>query len=216
MNKNPFTRPLRAGFTVVELMIVLVMAGLLMFGGIWMAGQIFSAGLNEDEGKIATMVRYLRTQAALNGQTYRLVIDLDEHAYWGEVLPAAENECDGFFLESKTDEDGEKNSNSQFEALEGIAGKETSERGEKVKRTTQLPHVKFRGGITTSSGELIEEGKLYIHFFPSGYVEHAFIYIGDEEEIHTIETLPLAGAVRIYDEKLDERDFEKLEDDGEF
>jgi prepilin-type N-terminal cleavage/methylation domain-containing protein len=218
MMKNPLTRPMRSGFTIIELMIVLVMASVLMLGGVWMAGQLFSAGLSEDEGKLATMVRYLRTQAALNGQTYRLVIDLDEHTYWGEVLPVAQNECDTFFLEPESDEEGAKGSNSQFDALEGIAGKETSnvDGGKPQKRSTHLPHVRFRGGITTSTGKQIEEGKLYVHFFPSGYVEHAFIYIGDEEEIHTIETLPLAGAVRVYDEKLDERTFERLEKEGNF
>ena len=55
-------------------------------------------------------------------------------------------------------------------------------------------------------------GKVYMHIFPTGYVEEAVIYLVDKDDLElpedemkiwTLKVDPLTGIVRVYDEKID-------------
>ena len=58
------------------------------------------------------------------------------------------------------------------------------------------------GAITTHHSDVQEDGLVEINFFPAGYVEHSFIYLGEEEEVYTIESVPLMGTAEIHRERL--------------
>ena len=56
--------------------------------------------------------------------------------------------------------------------------------------------------MTSHHSDLQDEGQVEVNFFPSGYVERAYIYIGDDDTVHTIETKPLLGTAEVHREKL--------------
>ncbi len=66
--------------------------------------------------------------------------------------------------------------------------------------------VTFPRVMTGHQDEPTEEGKAEVYFFPSGYVEPAYIYMERDDEIYTIETVPLKGAAVVHREELDPRD----------
>jgi general secretion pathway protein H len=60
--------------------------------------------------------------------------------------------------------------------------------------------------MTAHQEERTEEGRGEIYFFPSGYVERAYIFLKRDEEVYTIETLPMKGVGIVHPEELDSRD----------
>jgi general secretion pathway protein H len=66
--------------------------------------------------------------------------------------------------------------------------------------------LSFSKVMTGHQDEPTEEGKAEIYFFPSGYVEKAYIYMQQGDEVYTIETVPLKGAARVHRVELDSRD----------
>ncbi len=69
--------------------------------------------------------------------------------------------------------------------------------------------VSFKGVLTEHHSEVQEDGTASLYFFPTGYVEHAYIYLTDGDSTLTIESLPLQGHAVLHDEELDERSFDK-------
>lgn len=206
------TAGLTPGFTIVELLativIILVVAIAVTIG----IANIQRADLPAQAGKIAAAVRYLYNLSVINNQSYRLVIDLKSGEYWGEELPA-ESPCDVFLLDSEGDPreaakiarqkdkkkgrgDREGDETPQSAAFEGVKDNLLTKRSLEKK-------LEFRGVITAHHSELQEEGQVEVNFFPSGYVEKAYIYLGSGDVVFTIETRPLLGSVRIHREELE-------------
>ncbi len=71
-------------------------------------------------------------------------------------------------------------------------------------KKTALPNgIGFKMVMTSHQDEPTEEGTAEIYFFPSGYVERAYVYLDRDEDVYTIETLPLKGVGVIHKEELD-------------
>jgi general secretion pathway protein H len=66
--------------------------------------------------------------------------------------------------------------------------------------------ISFLKVMTSHQDEPTEEGKAEVWFFPSGYVERAYIYLQRDEETYTVETVPLKGMGIVHREELDPRD----------
>lgn len=74
-------------------------------------------------------------------------------------------------------------------------------------RRNQLPDgISFKAVMTTHHNEPADEGQAEIYFFPSGYVERAYVYIERDEDIYTVETVPLRGIGVVHKEELNARD----------
>src|SRR5215470_10690970 len=70
---------LSAGFTVLELTVVLFIVGLLLTIVIPHLGNTSNARLDATARRLAATVRYLSGEAALHNRPYRLNYDLDKH-----------------------------------------------------------------------------------------------------------------------------------------
>jgi prepilin-type N-terminal cleavage/methylation domain-containing protein len=75
-----------AGFTLLELALVLVLAGLLVTFVVPRLGLIGSAALDASTRQLATRLRYLREDAARRSTWIRVVFDPRERSYQAEVL----------------------------------------------------------------------------------------------------------------------------------
>lgn len=76
-------------------------------------------------------------------------------------------------------------------------------RDDLLKKTALPTGIKFKRVMTSHQDEPTEEGAAEIYFFPSGYVEKALVYIERDEDVYTIETVPLKGIGVIHKEELD-------------
>ena len=65
------------------------------------------------------------------------------------------------------------------------------------------------GVLTNRTGKVVEEGTEYVHFFPDGTAEKAFVWLSDGTDTYTIEVKSLQGTGVFHKEELSEADFKK-------
>ncbi len=224
------------GFTLIELIVVVVIMAVALIG-IWFGiASIQRADIKAEADRFTGTVRYLYHMAAVNGRPYRLVIDLDKHQYWGEVL-ASQHPCRQFLLPDPsiardTNAELRKRKEDKPDEAAGEAGpscaeEERDEEGQcpstpsdgfsaVAKDELVAPHTLARsigfGGIMTNHQEDIQlEGQAAVHFFPNGYVERAYVYFSYGEEVYTVETFPLMGKAKVHRKELPVSDFRRDE-----
>ena len=201
------------GFTVIELLVTMSVIVLVIVAASLSLGVLFKADLKTSTGKVAASVRYLYSLSVLNNQSYRLVIDMENSEYWAEERPREGRACEVFLVEKEGERSVPKPPTRKKKGVSSTLGEDESdqaESGEKFEllkdnllKKKKLPgRVKFMGAITTHHSDLQEDGIVEINFFPAGYVEHSFIYMGEEEEVYTIESVPLMGTAEIHRERL--------------
>lgn len=216
-----------AGFTLIELGAVMAIVMVLIVAGVATLQNVRKADISTSAAKLSTAIRYLYDLAAVNNRTYRLVIDLETRTYWGERIDAA-NLCDAAVLPSDEERqfgvrDRDEDEEAEAAARDGEpAGAEVEEDAPgalgpdgkpkpRVKDNLLTPRelpkgIRFLGVMTSHQDERTEEGQAEVYFFPSGYVERAFIYLERDTEVYTVETLPLRGVGVIHSSELDPRD----------
>jgi prepilin-type N-terminal cleavage/methylation domain-containing protein len=210
-DSSGFSRGTR-GFTVIELLVTMSVIVLIIVAASLSLGVLFKADLKTSSGKVAASVRYIYSLSVLNNQSYRLVIDMENGEYWAEERPREGKACDVFLVEKEGERSVPKAPTRKKKGAKGTQGLEDEQGAgggqfERLKdnllKKKKLPgRVKFMGAITTHHSDVQEEGVVEINFFPAGYVEHSFIYVGEEDEIYTIESVPLMGTAEIHRERL--------------
>lgn len=74
------------GFTLVELLIVIVVLGLMLALTIPKLGELGEANLKRSARHLTGMIRFLRDDAQAKKAVYRLRFDIQNGHYWPEVL----------------------------------------------------------------------------------------------------------------------------------
>lgn len=212
----------RRGITVIELAVVMFVALALATSAFVAVSAIFRADLKSDTHRIAAAVRYLYNLSVINGRPYRLVLDVEGGRFWGEEMEPATTACDAFLLDTgegevaaKQESKRKSRERGEAEARSGSGGSFSKFKDNELSERKLSAGVRIRGVISEANRENTTSGTTYVHFFPSGYVEHAFIYVGEDNEfddeetkIFTIETRPLQGGAEVVREKIRERDFD--------
>jgi len=201
-----------AGFTLIELIVVVaVIAIVATVVGVGV-GNIRGANVDAEAGKLAIAVRYLYNMSVLNGRNYRLVVDLDKREYWGEEQTSGDP-CKAFLF---SDDDRREKEKKKRVVKSGSGGEEErtptegfQESGDAILAKRALdPGISFGGVMTSHQSDVMETGQAEVNFFPNGTTESAYIYVqGDEDDIVTVEILPLQGKARVHREKLPLSDF---------
>ncbi|MSP91042.1 MAG: prepilin-type N-terminal cleavage/methylation domain-containing protein, partial [Myxococcales bacterium] len=78
------------GFTLIELMVVVLLVALVTAAVVVGVGNLRGASVQAEAGKVAVAVRYLYNLSVLTGRAHRLVIDVDAGAWWGEEQTSAD------------------------------------------------------------------------------------------------------------------------------
>ncbi len=222
-----------AGFTIIELMVVMLIM-ILVTGVVAVGvGQIRRTDLTTTAGQLDSTVRYLYQLSSINGVPYRLVIDMDEGKWFAEAMELDPSDCRSFAVKDvRRKESFADRWQQEKRKKRGHFGKgsKAARKGEEKKRCAEaerdasgecpktgfeavedrvlsvheLPKgIQFTGVMTTHQQELQPEGKAYVYFFPDGRVEKAFIYLSTEHDTFTVETFSLLGKVKVHHEKLD-------------
>ena len=215
------------GFTLIEL-IVSITIGLIVIALITVSiNNIRRADLKKSSGMMSSAMRYLYNLAVINNTPYRMVIDMDKGAFWGEALET-DDPCNRYLPE-----EGEEMGVAEADGRIGVAGEPGLE-GEEVQSSAgyrkqkdnllserELPRgIVITGILTSHHRDAQREGRAAIHFFPGGYAERAYVWLGEQdspeeeaEEMVTLDLDGLMGSVKRHNEVLEESSFIR-ESDG--
>ncbi len=228
----------QAGFTLIELAVTLTIM-VLVIGLVTMSiSNIRRADLKASGGMLAAAMRYTYNLAVINGTPYRLVLDLGTSEFWGEELQT-EDPCARYLpeegeLTGEAEQDDEergavvakpKTTEVQLDETgqpivsadetRGAMGYQRKKDNLLSKRA--LPKgIRITGVITSHHTAQQTDGRVAIHFFPGGYAEKAWVWLGEESgpdkeatAESTIALEGLMGHVTRSNKPLDEADFIK-------
>jgi general secretion pathway protein H len=162
--------------------------------------------------KLSGAIRYTYELAARKSTPLRLVLDLDERAWWVEgstdkVLLDREKVQvkDGALSSEPSAREQRFVTRSYIESGEMWKPKDEpgfAAYGDMLSPKVVLPErVGIQGVWTAHQDELVSVGQAYLYFFPSGQTERAVIHLVDEDEnIYSLQVEGLTGRVRISPE----------------
>jgi len=190
------------GFTLVELMIVVAVIAVLAAAVVPSVASLSGADARKGAGELAGSLRYLFDTAALRHATCRMVLDLDGRTFGAECAPrlvgvargekAAAAQADDEELESRfpDERDAERRRLLAASRFGGFSDRLLKKR--ELPGRTAIKEVRVEG-----RREPITEGKAYVHFFPGGQAERAFIEVADGSTLYTVVVEPFTGRARV-------------------
>lgn len=225
------------GFTLLEILIVLVIIGLISGMSIRGLRSLAKTDLRTNTSRMSGAVRYLFDRASTTGKYHRLVIDVDEGRYWAEVSD------DRFYIPREPETEASQKKLAELQAKLDEKERQVAElsaaaggfdmskiqpqdfRPKKVrfgafKETTLKPvkmkNTKVMDVYTPRVADPVTKGRAYIYFFPLGQTEPAIVHLSDpsEETVYSLVVHPITGRVRIYNEYIKPRFDDQVDDTG--
>jgi general secretion pathway protein H len=191
------------GFTLFEIIVAMAVVGLIMGVAVSQMGNLLERDMKKASNKMAATIRYLYNKAATESLYIRLVMDMDEQAYWVEATadPVAVARIDE---DTKNDEEEEA---EELEEGEVPKLKPHKPRFGQVDsyllKPSKLPgSVFFKDVYVEHRPGAVEAGKVALYFFPNGFVEEAVINLRNEDDdvFYSLKTSPISGRVGIESE----------------
>ncbi len=185
-----------SGFTLIELLIVVSLIALLAGLAAPAVGSITGANAKKAAGELAGAMRYMFDTAALRHATCRLALDLDGRKWWAECAPAAvgiarDPEEDPKELERRFS--GEKNA----EVRRLLARTEFGSFKDRLMGERELPGRTAFGKVHVEGRRAAEAGIVYVHFFPGGQAQRAYVPVADGNNRYTVVVEPFTGRARV-------------------
>jgi general secretion pathway protein H len=187
------------GFTLIELMVVIAVAAVISAAAVPALRGVTGANARQAAGELAGSLRYLFDTAALRHATCRLAIDIDGHAFWAECAPRAvtlarqdqpsrvSRELEERFPDERDADRRRLMAQTRFGAFE-----------DRLAPRRTLPGKTVFGPIRIEGrSQAIEEGVAYVHFFPGGQAQRAFIPVIDGDLTYTVVLEPFTGRARV-------------------
>jgi general secretion pathway protein H len=190
------------GFTLVELMIVVAVIAVLAAAVVPSVASLSGADARKAAGELSGSLRYLFDTAALRHATCRMVLDLDGRTFGAECAPrlvgvargekAAAAAADQEDLESRFPDERDA------ERRRLLAGSRFGAFTDRLLMKRELPgRTEIREVRVEGRREPITAGKAYVHFFPGGQAERAFIVVADGTTLYTVVVEPFTGRARV-------------------
>ena len=176
-NSKLKTRP-QAGFTLIELSLVLLLLAIAIAFVAPRLRDPSSQELQSHAHRLRTTIRFLRSEAVLNGRVYTLNYDLDQQRYW--------------ITSENTD------------GAAAVGGDAKDELGILAKPVALPNTVAFSDIVFEGVGKL-NQGQMFTRFFPDGFVEPTVVHMDNGKQAVTLIAMPYTGEVKQYEGY---RDFE--------
>jgi type II secretory pathway pseudopilin PulG len=201
------------GITIVELMVVMALVATVLGIGAVSIQQISASDLRNESMRVAAVMRYTYSNAALNNSRYRLVFDLETGEYFTEVTDEALIETtndaadDEEFLTDEARELGRRDDeeNDLFDDEEadpfGLNRKVSYQRVNDVviEKTKLKPGIRFVEVHTTQRDEPYTMGQAAMSFYPNGFQDQVMVVLEDESEARiSLVTEPMTGRVLVF------------------
>lgn len=214
MNTLRRARRSRAGITLVEILVVVVIIAIAASGASFAFGALTRSRLRSSAMKLVAASKFAYNRAVTQGNTVRIVLDLDEakmgleEAHGRVVLARVDDE-------TRRDLDDDQAAVDPWEAAKArlgdevkpsfgaspwgpILGRDGSAR--KKYQARPLPGgVRVVKLIVPHEPDARTEGTGAIHYFPGGRTEHAVVQLGDASEtVYSVEIHPLTGRAVVH------------------
>jgi len=196
------------GMTIIEIGVAIAIAVALMGLAIPALSNVARVQLRQKSGQLAAGMRSLYGATALAGHSCRLVLDLDNRAYWSECAEGAvrlersgEQSVGGSRRESREEELLESipsdSANAEEQVKLALAQKSAFKPSADIPKTQLGESVRFVDVWVQHQSERYTSGKAFLYFWPSGLTEVAAIHLGQGDDVNTLLVSPLSGRVRI-------------------
>ncbi len=230
-------RRVHSGFTLIEILIVLVIVGLISGMSIRGLRALAKSDLRASTSRLSGAVRYLFDRASTTGKYHRLVIDVDEGRYWAEVSD------DRFYIPREPETEASQKKLAELQAQMDQTDRKRAElaqasggfdmskleaqdfRPKRVRfgafKETTLKAVKMKNTkvmdvYTPRLADPVTQGRAYVYFFPLGQTEPAIVHLSDGEgkAIYSLVVHPITGRVRIFNEYVKPPLDDQVDDEG--
>ena len=227
------------GFTLIEVMIVLVIVALVTVLGVKGVRSLTKSDLRSTATHMAGAIRYLFDRASTTGRVHRLVLDFETGKYWAEVSD------DQFIFAAGKETDDTRKKEAEKLAKEEEAKREAAEK-EAFFGGSQIPsrympkpfmakRAKFNAFRETAVKPVtlkadavladiysprllkpLDSGRGYLYFFPMGMTEAAVIHLSDKkgQSFYTLIVHPLTGRVTVKNSFVEANISEQVDDSG--
>ncbi len=201
--------------TLIEIGVALCVAGLMLAVAIPAMSAVTRAQLRQRTGQLAGGIRALYGDAALEGHTCRLVLDLDANAYWSECAKGnvrlsreGERAQNGARLATRDEEFVADN--AQREALSdedkeriALLQKSAFTESKDIPKTELGGSVRFTDIWVQHQPERYSAGRAFLYFWSSGLTEEASIHLAQGDDVYSLIVSPLTGKVKIKGKRID-------------
>ena len=157
-----------SGFTLLELSLVLLIIAVVLALTIPRLRDPGRAELLAQSHRLVLAFRLLRSEAVLNGASYRLIYDLDQQRYWVTVADQSADLADF------------------ARAVGGLA------RGTKLESPVGILDVV----LPTLAGK-VGQGQIYTVFYPDGSVDPTVIHMTNGKEAYTLWVNPMTSLLKM-------------------
>jgi general secretion pathway protein H len=183
------------GFTLVELLVVVSVIALLAGLAAPAVGSLTGATARKAAGELAGGMRFMFDTAALRHATCRIALDLDARAWWAECAPSAA----GIARDPEDDEDLERRFSDEksAELRRLLAKTEFGAFQDRLAEKRELPGSATFGAVAVEGRRATKEGTVYVHFFPAGRAQRAYIPVADGDNRYTVVVEPFTGRSRV-------------------
>jgi general secretion pathway protein H len=199
--------------TLIEIGVVLCVAGLMLAVAVPALSAVTRAALRQKSGQLAGGIRALYGAAAIAGHTCRLVLDLDEAAYWSECSKSSVR----LSREGERSQNGARVATREEELAEAPRegqSEEERQRLELIKKSAFAPSndipktelgksVRFADVWVQHQPERYSSGKAYLYFWSSGQTEEASIHLAQSDDVYSLLVSPLTGKVKVVADRVD-------------
>ena len=200
--------------TLIEIGVALCVAGLMLAVAIPAMSAVTRAQLRQKSGQLAGAIRSMYGAAAIAGHTCRLVLDLDDNAYWSECAKTnvrlardGERSQNGARIATREEELAQEpqrdNLSDEEKERLTLAQKGAFAASSDVPKTELGGTVKFTDVWVQHQPERYSSGKAFVYFWSSGLTEEASIHLSQGDDVFSLLVSPLTGKVKILSERAD-------------
>lgn len=187
------------GFTLLEILMVIMVIGLLASAVVPSFTKVFRVGVQSSVRRYAALVRFTYDQAVLTGRIHRIVLNLDEQSWSVEAAEAGSLPLDkdkvGLIAEGLHESDRVLNE-PQFK-------KAKADFVDALPKGVRLVSVEsWRLG--KGKDAIADKGSIAIYAYPNGFMDETTVTLAEtgkeEAQRFKVSTIPLTGRVRVETE----------------
>ena len=195
-------RPVRQrGFTLVELMIVVGVIAILTAAVIPSVASLAGSNARQTAGELAGSLRYLFDTAAMRHVTCRMALDLAGRTVSAECAPGVvgvARDADKADLAEDDEALAERFPDERdAERRRLLAKTRFGSFSDRLAPKRMLKSGRFALVRVEGRRDPIEKGMAYVHFFPGGQGQRAFVQIVDGQAKYTVVVEPYTGRTRV-------------------
>ncbi len=189
----------KSGFTLIEILLVVVLLGIMASTLIPNVSSVFRVGLKSSVRRYSALVKFAYDNAILTGRIHRIVLDLDKQNWSVEAAKPGQLPVDkerlGLLPESLREEDRV----TEDPAFEKVGNRLV----EKIPSGVRILEV---SSWRIGEGKVVDKGVISIYAYPSGLIDESTVVIveeGKEKLQHfLVTTKSLTGRVTVKTENI--------------